>query len=276
MLHAGSRRRVIGVLVLAGLALGGGAAFAAPEGNAPIALRIGAGSDRYRDDNEKAVLEGLRRGLEHARWARLVPEGEEVLVEIYGLMHIQSGRTTDKKGKVTLQIHYTASARVEIGGHWTDTLEDEKFHSEGEKSYYPSVTDPSNFRDIGESLSAKLANLVVGKLDELRPERPQPGFAFKPKFKFLFKGDGLEVPAVDAGGPAARAGLRVNDRIRQIDSEENTNRMAARADTWWVEPAGTRVTLVVERKKERQTVELALQPRSRWGEAAQPASAAGK
>src|SRR6185436_4251265 len=133
----------------------------APEGNAPIALRIGAGSDRYPDDNEKAVLDGLRSGLDHARWAHLVPEGEEVLVEIYQLMHLQSDRSTDKKGRVTLQFHYTASARVEIGGHWTDTLEDEKFTSENEKSYYPSVTDPSNFRNLGESLSAKLAHLVV-------------------------------------------------------------------------------------------------------------------
>lgn len=78
--------------------------------------------------------------------------------------------------------------------------------------------------------------------------------------------------SVEPGSPAERAGLQVKDRIRRIDDEKGTDQMDERARTWWVEPPGTRVALEVERNKQRQTVALALLPRSQWAGGAAAAS----
>src|SRR3954468_6282918 len=189
MRHGFARpRRAIGLFALVGIAFGAGGA-SAQDANAPLAVRITSSSGVAGGSSLEAVIGGVEGGFGHERWARLVPEKEEVLVTIYGVEKSQGSPTTDKKGHVTLQIDYSASARVAIG-EWSETLFENKPDFVDAKTYYASVTDPTNFSDVGASLMPRVTALIFQRLDQLRPERPQPGFAFKPKFKFLFKGDG--------------------------------------------------------------------------------------
>jgi membrane-associated protease RseP (regulator of RpoE activity) len=72
------------------------------------------------------------------------------------------------------------------------------------------------------------------------------------------------VVSVERGSPAEQAGLQPGDRIRRIGQEKGTDQMNAMVWEWWTQPTGTRVSLEVERKKERAPFELTLLPREKW------------
>jgi hypothetical protein len=248
-------------------------ASVAEESNAPIAVSVtsslegekGLGrifSAAGRGDVAHTATD-VERLLAHARWARLVSRDPEVVVTIDSRERIERNRNRDKKGNISIDHRYRADGSVEVGRRRM-TVRAEQDFTEGQ---YSTRNDDEQFRKVAEKLVTEITGVVMGYLDELRPNRPDAGFDHAAKHKLLFKGDGLEVKAVAAGSPAERAGIQVKDRIRRIDDEKGTDQMDARVRTWWTEQPGTRVSVEYERNKARQTVELTLLPRADWADA---------
>lgn len=249
------------------------------EPNAPIAVTVTSSlegekglsrilSAAGRGDVGRTAID-VERLLAASRWARLVSREPEVRVSIDSRERYERGRKTDDKGNVSIDHRYRADGSVEIGGRRM-TVRAEQDFTEGQ---YSTRNDDDQFRKVAEKLVAEITNIVMASLDDLRPHRPEAGFAHAPKYKLLIKGDGLEVRDVAPGSPAERAGLQIKDRIRRIDDEKGTDQMDARVRTWWTEPPGTRVSLEIERNKQRQTVQLTLLPRAEWASAPAPAPA---
>jgi hypothetical protein len=246
-----------------------GAALAATAGwadevNAPIAIAVT--SSLEGEKGLSRILSAAGRGdvadtardveslLAGNRWARLVSEEPEAIVVIDNRERVERSRSRDKKGNITINHTYRVEGAVEIDRR-RSTIRAEVDFSEGP---YSTRNDDEQFRKVAEKLVAEVANVIWSNLDELRPNRPLAGFDHQVKHKMLFKGDGLEVTAVQPGSPAEQAGLQVKDRIRRIDDEKGTDQMDARVRTWWTESAGTRVALEVERNKQRQNLSLTL------------------
>jgi hypothetical protein len=206
------------------------------------------------------------------RWARLVSGNPEVIISITNRERIERRRTYDKKGNESIEHRYSADGTVEIDRRRSQVHAEVDF-TEGQ---YSTRNDSDQFEKVAEKLWAEISGIVLSDINALRPDRTEAGFDHAAKYKLLVKGDGLEVRSVEPGSPAELAGLQVKDRIRRIDDEKGTSQMDYRARTWWVESAGTRVSLEIERNKARQTVQLTLLPRREWGgappvAAAQPA-----
>ena len=208
-----------------------------------------------------ATARDVERDLQKHRWLRMVERDPEVKVTVDRRERTETSRSTDKKGGVTINHRYTASATVLIGGD-RDRIEADTTYSQG-----PSSTrdDAAQFDSVAKELATNIAARISQNLDELRPNRPQAGFDHKAKYKMLVRGDGLEVLSVAPGSPAEAAGLQVSDRIRSIDGEKGTDQMSARAYSWWTDLPGTRYNLEVERNKQRRIVQLSLQPPAQWG-----------
>jgi hypothetical protein len=257
----------------------------ADEINAPIAIavtsslegekglsRILSAAGRGDVADTAREVESLLAGP-NRRWARIVSEEPEAIVVIENRERVERSRSRDKKGNITINHTYRAEGAVEIDRR-RSTIRAEVDFSEGP---YSTRNDDEQFRKVAEKLVAEVSGVIWSSLDDLRPNRPSAGFEHQAKHKMFFKGDGLEVTAVEPGSPAEQAGLQLKDRIRRIDDEKGTDQMDARVRTWWTESPGTRVALEVERNKQRQNLSLTLAPRGEWSgasHAAAPAHAA--
>jgi len=272
------------VLLLAGLAwLSAGAAAA--QDNAPIEVMVTSSIESSKglsrilagaaEGDTAATARDVEKALSGARWLRLVPIGGEAIVHVERRARTESSRSRDKNGKESVTHRYTAQAVVTLGDSRRS------IEAETTRTYGASDTrdDPAHFRTLANDLAARAAGEILARLDDLRPDRPRHGFTHQAKYKMLVRGDGLEVIRVEAGSPAEHAGLQPGDRIRRIGNEKGTDQMNALVAEWWVSAPGTRVSLEVERKKERAPFELTLLPRERWaslgaararGPAAQP------
>lgn len=218
-----------------------------------------------------ATARDVERELQKMRWMRVVEREPEVKITIDRRERTETSRSTDKKGGVTINHRYTASATVLIGGD-RDRIDADTTYSQG-----PSSTrdDNSQFDAVAKELATNIAARIAQNLDEMRPNRPRAGFDHKAKYKMLIRGDGLEVLAVEPGSPAEEAGLQVGDRIRAIDGEKGTDQMNARVFSWWTDAPGARIALEVERNKQRRIIPLTLAPPTQWaGRSARPAPAA--
>jgi hypothetical protein len=262
-------------------------AAAANSDNAPITIHVSSSlanekgfgrmmSSASTGDTD-ATARDLERDLQKYRWLRVVERDPEVKVTVDRRERTETSRSTDKKGGVTINHRYTATATVQIGGN-RDRIDADTTYSQG-----PSSTrdDNAQFDAVARELAANVAGRISQDLDELRPNRPRAGFDHKAKYKMLIRGDGLEVTGVAPGSPAESAGLQVGDRIRSIDGEKGTDQMNERAFSWWTDLPGSRYNLEVERNKQRRIVQLSLLPASQWAgarreeapRAAAPASA---
>ncbi len=247
---------------------------AAQEPNAPIAVSVTSslegekGLNRILSAAGRGDVADSARDLEllfaHARWARLVSRDPEAVVTIDARERIERSRSYDKKGNVSINHRYRVDASVEMNRRRSQVYAENDF-TEGP---YSTRNDSDQFEKVAEKLMDQISGVILADLDSLRPDRPDAGFAHTVKHKLLVKGDGLEVQTVAAGSPAEQAGLQLKDRIRRLDDEKGTDQMDYRVRTWWVESPGTRVSVEVERNKQRQTLQLTLLPRREWGSGA--------
>ena len=239
--------------------------------NAPISVQISSAlsgekgfskimSSASTGDTD-ATARDVERELQKLRWMRMVDREPEAKITIDRRERTETSRSTDKKGGVTINHRYTASASLQIGGD-RDRIDADTTYSQGPTS---TRDDAAQFDAVAKELAKKIAARVGENLDAMRPNRPQAGFDHKAKYKMLIRGDGLEVLSVAPGSPAEAAGLQVNDRIRSIDGEKGTDQMNARVYSWWTDSPGARYNLEVERNKQRRTVQLSLAPPKQWG-----------
>jgi PDZ domain-containing protein len=260
---------VVNVLCLAAVA-GLGAASAAAQDNAPIAVMVTSSIEGSKglsrilagasEGDTAATARDIEKTLSGMRSFRMVPIGGEAIIHVERRARIESSRSRNKKGEESITHRYSAHATVTIGDS-RRSVDAESTHT-----YTADQTrdDSAHFRSLANELAAKATAEITSRLDDLRPDRPRHGFTHQAKYKMLFRGDGLEVMSVERGGPAEHAGLQPGDRIRRIGAEKGTDQMNAMVWEWWVQAPGTRVTLEVERKKERAPFELTLLPQDRW------------
>ena len=239
------------------------AAQAADGDNAPIAVSVTSalagekGFGKFMSSASTGDVEATARDLEvelrKHRWMQLVDRNPEVVVTVDKRERIETSKSTNKKGEVTINHRYTASATVRVGDRERDRVDADTTYSQG-----PSSTrdDRAQFESVAKELATNIANRLMTSLDALRPNRPQAGFAHKAKYKMLIRGDGLEVTSVDPGTPAEEVGLQVGDRIRSIDGEKGTDQMNAKVLSWWTDLPGARYTLEVERNKQRRPMQI--------------------
>jgi hypothetical protein len=274
-------RRLFGPLALAVL-IAAAPTAAAEKDTAPISVQVTSalagekGFGRIMSSASTGDVEDTASDLEGQLrkfpWLQLVGRDPEVTVLVDRRSRTETSRTTNKKGEVTINHRYTASATVAIGDGERDRVEADTTYSQG-----PSATrdDSSHFDTVAKELANNISSRILQSLDRLRPNRPQAGFAHKAKYKMLFRGDGLEVVSVEPGSPAEEAGLQVGDRIRAIDGEKGTDQMNSKVLSWWTDLPGARYNLEVERNKQRRPVQISLLPPARWGgRSARPAPAA--
>jgi hypothetical protein len=246
------------------------AGAAAAQDNAPVEVMVTSSIESSKglsrilagaaEGDTAATARDVEKALSGARWLRLVPIGGEAIVHVERRARTESSRSRDKNGKESVTHRYTAQAVVTLGDSRRS------IEAETTRTYGASDTrdDAAHFRTLANDLATKAAGEILARLDDLRPDRPLHGFTHQAKYKMLIRGDGLEVVSVEAGGPAEHAGLQPGDRIRRIGNEKGTDQMNALVAEWWVSAPGTRVSLEVERKKERAPFELTLLPRERW------------
>jgi membrane-associated protease RseP (regulator of RpoE activity) len=249
----------------------GAAAYAAPPDTAPIAITVESGISTERglsrilssasSGDVDATARDVERRLQGLRWLRIVTRDPEVRVTVDRRARTETGRSTDKKGNVTINHRYSASATVQVGTS-RDRIDADTTYSQGPNS---TRDDSAQFDNVAKELANNIARRITQDLDALRPNRPQAGFDHKAKYKMLFRGDGLEILAVEAGSPAEAAGLMTGDRIRSIDGEKGTDQMNDRVNSWWADLPGARYNVEVERNKQRRFVQLSLVPESQWG-----------
>ena len=216
-----------------------------------------------------ATARDVERELQKLRWLRVVERDPEVNITVDRRERTETSRSTDKKGGVTINHRYTASATLQIGGN-RDRIDADTTYSQGPSA---SRDDNAQFGNVAKELAGRIAARVGQDLDTLRPNRPQAGFDHKTKYKMLIRGDGLEVTGVAPGSPAESSGLQVGDRIRGIDGEKGTDQMSARVYGWWTDLPGARYNLEVERNKQRRIVQLSLLPPTQWAGRSAPAPA---
>ena len=243
----------------------------AQEAQGPITIQVTSSLDVQGKKGFKRFLSEIGRGdvgdtahdveriLGRYRWARLVSNSAEMLVVIESRERTEQDRWDGEDGD-TIDHLYGIDATIEIGDDSIPVRTEEAWR-QGPKGIR---SDSTHFGKAAEKLVGQIAALITQRLETLRPDAPDAGFGHEAKFKFLVKGDGLEVTWVTPGGPAERAGLQLKDRIRKIDMEKGTIEMDERTRSWWLERPGTRVMLEVERNKQRRPLELTLLPRSQW------------
>jgi hypothetical protein len=263
------RRRAVAVLLTAGI-FAVLAPRAGAQDNAPIEVMVTSSIEASKglsrilagaaEGDTAASARDVEKALSGMRWMRMVPIGGEAIIHVEKRSRIESSRSRNKDGSESVTHRYNVHASVTIGDSRRS------IDAETTRTYGANDTrdDATHFRSLANEIAAKAAAEIMSRLDDLRPDRPQHGFAHQAKYKLLFKGDGLEVVSVERGSPAEHAGLQSGDRIRRIGQEKGTDQMNAMVWEWWTQPPGTRVSLEVERKKERAPFELTLLPREKW------------
>ena len=257
---------MLGLCALAGF----GAATARAQDNIPIEVMVTSSIEGSKglsrilagasEGDTAATAREVEKALSGTRSFRMVPIGGEAIVHVERRARIEASRSRNKEGVESVTHRYSTHATVTIGDS-RRSVDAEATHS---YRVYQTRDDAAHFRALANELAAKATAEILSRLDELRPDRPLHGFTHRAKYKMLFKGDGLEVVSVERGGPAEHAGLQAGDRIRRISAEKGTDQMNTMVWEWWTERPGTRVTLEVERKKERAPFELTLLPREQW------------
>ncbi|HKF44505.1 MAG TPA: ChaN family lipoprotein [Thermoanaerobaculia bacterium] len=116
-----------------------------------------------------------------------------------------------------------------------------------------AISDTEKGRCAIESVQASLADYVWGIPEEEDPRYPTPGFATR-----RVENDGQpEVIQVDKKSSAARAGLKVGDRLLEVDGRPTADREAIRnafADKRW----GDGLRLTVRRGDEKMPLDVVL------------------
>jgi hypothetical protein len=244
------------------------------QDNEPITFRVTSregGFDRFarnarwsQGDLKRAADEVARRLADSRRLRSLnfTAQEPEVWVTIGDCWRDETSRSRNKDGTESVGSRYKVVGSVDFDRrHVPIDAEVIRVHNTKD-----SRDDSFHFEEAAHLFADRAFDGILSFLDALRPNRPQPGFDFKAKHKFLLKGNGLEVTAVAPLSPADRAGLAVGDRIRMIEGEKGTDDMYVLARELWLRPAGSRVALEVERGKKRHTFEIVLLPPSRWSE----------
>jgi hypothetical protein len=248
------------VSLLAGVGLGVVGMGAAPgEPGAPIRVNVVAAQPRSsagRVAQAMGELPGVVRSVQGSLAIKpglqLDEKDPEVVVTIDGLDHQELERGTDPiSGKPTLKHLYRGQGSLQLGGQRLPLVVD-RFLTEGAGTLR---LDTVEYHGLSGDVAAKVSEIIQEHLDALRPERAQAGFTHRD----------LRVKTVEPGSPAEKAGLKLEDRIRRLDTEKKGSKMHDRIRSWWMEKAGTRVAVEIERDKQRQTLELVLLPRSAWG-----------
>ncbi len=244
----------------------------------PIRIEAGGQGGRHRgffdrlsseDEDLDLSDRDIERALRGRRWLEVVRRDPEVTIDATRRFLSEASRSKPKNGKVRITWRYTVRAVVATGSDRgrldaTTTSSETVPESDSDRIRYEEHRDRDVFRRLAREIAEKANDWILDRIDRLRPNRPDAGFRHKARYRWLVKGDGLEVTKVLPGSPAARAGLGVGDRIRAIDKEKGTAQMDLRARTWWIEPAGTTVTLEVERKKKRRRLQCAILPPDQW------------
>ncbi len=259
--------------VLLGVGVSAAAQTPAPAIDHPILVEVGAfiGRDSglldmllaVSDDDADAAERELKDALADRPWLRVVSSGGEVGVAVNRSFRSISSQSRSKDGKeTTISFHYEVRAgigtRSDRGSIEADTTVSHTY-SQSSGHQYPSRSDDRTvYERLGRELAGKARDWILPRIAALRPHGPDAGFEHRTRFRWLLKGDGLEVLDVAAGSPAEQAGLRVGDRIRKIDREDGTVQMDERVRTWRLEPPGTRVLLEVERDRKRSTMPVEL------------------
>ncbi len=249
-----------------------------PTITAPIAVEVRSGSPDRRgilnwllsdfEGDTRAAARDVERALGPRHWLETTTDEGEVVVGVTRRQREELSRSYPKDGGVKLTFRYVVRAGIAVPGDH-DRLEATTTFSrtfdENASHKTPSWReDDDAYARAAHDLATKICDWILDRIDSIRPGGSDPGFRHQPKYKWLVKGDGLEVVAVLPGSPADRQGLRVGDRIRAIDGERGTAEMSERTFTWRLEPAGTRVVIEVERNRRRRAIELELTPPAEW------------
>jgi hypothetical protein len=116
------------------------APYAGAADNAPISIHISSAlsgekgfskimSSASTGDTD-ATARDVERELQKLRWMRMVERDPEVKVTIDRRERTETSRSTDKKGGVTINHRYTASASLQIGGD-RDRIDADTTYSQG-------------------------------------------------------------------------------------------------------------------------------------------------
>jgi|CXWL01.1.fsa_nt_gi hypothetical protein len=257
------RTRVI-LPVLGVLALASAPAVGADDANAPITIAVVsqmAGQSGFNraltalaEGNTEESGRDLSGVLVQYPWLRIVPQNPEVAVQVERRSRNES-KTTDNNGRVTVHHKYRIEALVDTGRGGRIPVWADHSLSTAVNGYRD---DTGVFRAMAGTLAAHVVTAISGQLDALRPHRVRPGFNYEAKYRFLVKGDGLEVTYVAEGSPAEEAGLRFRDRIKSINGEKNTDQMALIGRWMWVSGPGAQYAIEYERNKQKLTTTLVL------------------
>ena len=247
-----------------------------PPAQKPIAVEVGAPSSKTRgalgvllaidDDDAAAAERGLSAALRDRDWLAIVADKGDVAVAVSRAHRWQQSRDVSKDGKncddvVQVRTHRchrdrrrARFARSRAPGH--PAIPDIRVQDAADRQRGPQRLRAGGQEPRSES-------------PRLDPAAGRGAPAWRPRCRVHARGE-VQVAAERrrAGGrrrPARRTGRSrwppSGDRIRAIGAERGTSEMNELAWLWCLEAPGTRVSLEVERDKQRRSMELELAAR---------------